>query len=629
MSRIRVASLLAAACLSAFPALAQTIKIKPIAVSGSGVGGGTRYAYAVDDNNNNYWTAGGYAPQYIDLDLGRPIALSKVRLLTSQSPAGLTTHEVYVGNAAPSADTSSLKRIWTLSGNTTDNQWLEKAGDADDGKPVGLVRWIRVKTTASPSWIGWREIELVQGVQNVGFYGSEFDGQAQGDPTTETVAMGANTTMIASSSTAFIDQKLAGARAQGGQAIVSLAAHMFEWMFDANGNCSGQRLRLKPAATLQQNLAAVAAVVSKYPGTVASFYPYDEPYTVGLRCAGLTDPVTGGMPSDPTKKALAEAELTAIKGQLEQARSELNSRFPGVPVSSVATRDPIDLGRPSSFFAMFDWIGFDCYEPWGVCGDTLIADFRQLLSRPEQRLIAVPWAFRWLPTASSQATLAEQGELITNMGQWHQQLLKDGRYVTALPFLWNTVKEGNRYMVGTRSLPLVKRRTGQLALSLLNKALSYDGWAVAPASGSVATRRLLPVRAAASASYATTLPFMAIDGDTASYWTAGDYARPNAPQWLEFDFGGSVRLNNIDLLITQSPAGLTEHVLEGGTRNASGGCVYSGGAFGSFKGSTSDAQVLKWQGQVDAECVRVKTLSSPSWVGWVEIKFGQTVLPLN
>lgn len=629
MSRIRVASLLAAACLSALPALAQTIKIKPIAVSGSGVGGGTRYAYAVDDNNNNYWTAGGYAPQYIDLDLGRPIALSKVRLLTSQSPAGLTTHEVYVGNAAPSADTSSLKKIWTLSGNTTDNQWLEKTGDTDDGKPVGLVRWLRVKTTASPSWIGWREIELVQGAQNVGFYGSEFDGQAQGDPTTETLAMGANTTMIASSSTAFIDQKLASVRGQGGQAIVSMAAHMFEWMFDANGNCSGQRLRLKPASTLKQNLDAVAVAVNKYPGTVASFYPYDEPYTVGLRCAGLTDPVTGGMPSDPTKKALAEAELTAIKGQLEQARTELNNRFPGVPVSSVATRDPIDLGRPPSFFAMFDWIGFDCYEPWGVCGDTLIADFRKLLSRPDQRLIAVPWAFRWLPTASSQATLAEQGELITNLGQWHQQLLKDGRYVTALPFLWNTVKEGSRYMVGTRSLPLVKRRTSQLALSLLNKPLSYDGWAVAPGSGGLATRRLLPVKASASASYATTLPFMAIDGDTSSYWTAGDYARPNAPQWLEFDFGGSVRLNNIDLLITQSPAGLTEHLLEAGTRNASGSCTYSGAAFGSFKGSTSDAQVLKWQGQVDADCVRVKTLSSPSWVGWVEIKFGQTVLPLN
>ena len=629
MKRFHAASLMAAALLCAFPALAQTIKIKPIAVSGSGVGSGTRYAYAVDENNNNYWTAGGYAPQYIDLDLGRPIALSKVRLLTSQTPAGFTTHEVYVGNAAPSADTSSLKRIWTLSGNTADNQWLEKMGDADDNKPVGLVRWVRIKTTASPSWVGWREIELIQGVQNVGFYGSEFDGQAQGDPTVESVALGNNATMIASGSTAFIDQKLAAAKAQGARAIVSMAAHMFEWMFDANGNCTGQRLRLKPAATLKQNLDAIAAVVNKYPGTVASFYPYDEPYTVGLRCAGLTDPATGGMPTDPAKKSLAEAELATIKTQLEQARSELNNRFPGVAVSSVATRDPIDLGRTPDFFAMFDWIGFDCYEPWGVCGDALISDFRKLLSKPEQGLIAVPWAFRWLPSATSQASLAEQGELITNMGQWHQQLLKDGRYVSALPFLWNTVKESNRYMVGTRSLPLVKRRESQLALSMLNKPIAYDGWAVTPATAGLSTRRILPVKANASASYVSTLPFMAADGDTGSYWTAGDFARPNAPQWLEFDFGGSVRINNIDLLITQSPAGLTEHVLEAGTRNAGGTCVYGGTSFGSFKGNTTDAQVLKWQGQVDAECVRVKTLSSPSWVGWVEIKFGQAVLPLN
>ena len=77
------------------------------------------------------------------------MTLSKVRLLVGQSPEGQTTHQLYFGSS-PAPTTL----IATLSGNTKDMQWLEV--NLPDPKPTG--RYLRVQTTASPSWVAWREI---------------------------------------------------------------------------------------------------------------------------------------------------------------------------------------------------------------------------------------------------------------------------------------------------------------------------------------------------------------------------------------------------------------------------------------------------------------------------------------
>ena len=117
-------------------------------------------AYAVDGDPNTAWNSGGGPPAWIELDLTRTVTLSKVRLLVGQSPAGPTTHQLYFGpSPAPTAV------IATLSGTTSDMQWLE--ADVSDAKPSG--RYLRVQTTASPSWVAWREIVVVPQpeVQNI------------------------------------------------------------------------------------------------------------------------------------------------------------------------------------------------------------------------------------------------------------------------------------------------------------------------------------------------------------------------------------------------------------------------------------------------------------------------------
>jgi F5/8 type C domain len=109
-------------------------------------------AQAVDGNPNTAWNAGGGSPAWIELDLKEIVTLAKVNLLVGQSPAGPTTHQLYFGaSPAPTA------QIATEQIATTDGQWLIVDLSATN-KPLPTGRYLRVLTTASPSWVAWREI---------------------------------------------------------------------------------------------------------------------------------------------------------------------------------------------------------------------------------------------------------------------------------------------------------------------------------------------------------------------------------------------------------------------------------------------------------------------------------------
>jgi F5/8 type C domain len=136
----------------------MSILLGQVSASASSSYPGAPPASAVDGDPDTAWNSGGSPPAWIELDLKRTVTLSKVRLLVEQSPAGPTTHQLYFGSSpAPTA------LIATLSGSTSDMQWLES--DIPDPKPSG--RYLRVVTKASPSWVAWREIVVVpqSGVQ--------------------------------------------------------------------------------------------------------------------------------------------------------------------------------------------------------------------------------------------------------------------------------------------------------------------------------------------------------------------------------------------------------------------------------------------------------------------------------
>jgi hypothetical protein len=108
---------------------------------------------AVDGDFYSYWGAGNFPPQWIEVDLGAPYPLNKVRLAITQLPDGATDHRVVVKGPQPGATYQVLGRF---TGNTVDQQVLEWNGG---GSWVDDVQFIRVETLSSISWVGWREVE--------------------------------------------------------------------------------------------------------------------------------------------------------------------------------------------------------------------------------------------------------------------------------------------------------------------------------------------------------------------------------------------------------------------------------------------------------------------------------------
>jgi len=107
---------------------------------------------AVDGTTSLWWGAGDFAPQWIMIDLGTPQAIGTIRLVITQSPAGDTIHQVWVGSSI-----DELYLFHTFEGYTVDGQVLEFKPES----PAENIRYIRVNTRQSPSWVGWQEIELL------------------------------------------------------------------------------------------------------------------------------------------------------------------------------------------------------------------------------------------------------------------------------------------------------------------------------------------------------------------------------------------------------------------------------------------------------------------------------------
>jgi F5/8 type C domain len=110
-------------------------------------------SYATDGLAETLWNAGTFAPQWIQIDLGAPSTIRRIKLIVAQTPAGYTDHQVWIRGASPGAPEQLLHEF---KGDTTDSETL----DYTPTTPVAGVRYIRVETTTSPSWVAWREIEI-------------------------------------------------------------------------------------------------------------------------------------------------------------------------------------------------------------------------------------------------------------------------------------------------------------------------------------------------------------------------------------------------------------------------------------------------------------------------------------
>ncbi len=109
---------------------------------------------AVDGDTGTHWSAGNGPPQWIEIDLGAAHDIAEIRLTPSQYPAGRTVHRV-LGKGPGTGGAFVL--LHTFDGPTEDGQRLIFAPDS----PWEGLQVVRVMTDASPSWVAWREIELI------------------------------------------------------------------------------------------------------------------------------------------------------------------------------------------------------------------------------------------------------------------------------------------------------------------------------------------------------------------------------------------------------------------------------------------------------------------------------------
>lgn len=107
---------------------------------------------AADGNLQTQWGAGAHAPQWIQIDLQTFATIVGMRLTVAQYPDGATTHQILAG-----ASFSDLKLVHEFNGLTADNQILEVTFP----EPLTGIRYVQVLTTESPSWVAWKEIEIL------------------------------------------------------------------------------------------------------------------------------------------------------------------------------------------------------------------------------------------------------------------------------------------------------------------------------------------------------------------------------------------------------------------------------------------------------------------------------------
>jgi hypothetical protein len=109
-------------------------------------------AMAVDGYLNSIWNSGGDDPQWIEIDLGEYSKVETIRLHVSQQPPGDTIHEI-----SGSRNGNVFKPMHIFSGYTEDGQVLEFSPET----PWMGIQFIRINTAVSPSWVAWREIEII------------------------------------------------------------------------------------------------------------------------------------------------------------------------------------------------------------------------------------------------------------------------------------------------------------------------------------------------------------------------------------------------------------------------------------------------------------------------------------
>ncbi len=155
-----LAALLMSASCQPAAETAEVLEVVPLvnaarhkAVAASGVHESYSPVNAVDDDIATSWIVAESAGSWIEVDLGEKLPVHRIELVVEQTPEGETTHRVL----GKGAEESPYRELAVVEGLTSGGQVLTR----DLPAPWADLRFIRVETTRTPSWVGWKEIRVL------------------------------------------------------------------------------------------------------------------------------------------------------------------------------------------------------------------------------------------------------------------------------------------------------------------------------------------------------------------------------------------------------------------------------------------------------------------------------------
>jgi hypothetical protein len=107
---------------------------------------------AVDGDPNTQWSAGGFPTQWIEIDLGGQYSVGEIRMTVGQWPDGEVMHQLWAGSSL-----ETMRLLQAFSGYEYDFDSLSYI----PAEALKNIRHIRIITSESPSWVSWREIEVL------------------------------------------------------------------------------------------------------------------------------------------------------------------------------------------------------------------------------------------------------------------------------------------------------------------------------------------------------------------------------------------------------------------------------------------------------------------------------------
>lgn len=119
----------------------------------SGAYGSHLAANAIDGDVGTSWIVAGAPGGWIEVDLHEDSVVGTVELVVEQTPEGETIH-VLMGRGS---EEQEYRDLHIFSGRTYGGQVLAYSPEA----PWVDLRFLRVETIQTPSWVAWKEIRIL------------------------------------------------------------------------------------------------------------------------------------------------------------------------------------------------------------------------------------------------------------------------------------------------------------------------------------------------------------------------------------------------------------------------------------------------------------------------------------